>query len=99
MTTVEFGGETWTLPYRGRFGYQIRSTLEAIMCSNGIALYAAMRLRGRARRWEDVYRRSFIRFAEANPDKLIEGYVGPKGGWGYRYIPKGEQHVKAIGKS
>lgn len=96
MTQTQYGGFTWNLPYRGRFGYQIACTLAAILDASaserGIALYAAMGLQGKAKRYEDVYRRSFIRFAEANTDKLQPGAVGPKGGWGYRFRQPGEWH-------
>jgi hypothetical protein len=52
----------------------------------GIALYAAMNLRGKAKTYAGKYVASFVRFAEVNKDKLHSGHVGPKGGWGYRYI-------------
>ena len=85
--TINFAGETWTLPPRGRFGRAMQDTLQVILGSKkGIALYAAMGLRGKAKRYEGKYRRAFIRFAEENEDKLEAGKVGPKGGWGYKYI-------------
>jgi len=88
MTTKQFGGYTWNLPYRGRFGCQIRATLAAILHhSDGIALYAAMGLEGRAKNYEGRYRAAFARFADVNEDKLEAGAVGPRGGFGYRIRP------------
>jgi hypothetical protein len=85
MTKINFKGSVWTLPYRGRFGCQIRDTLNVIINHpEGIALYAAMGLRGRAKSYEGKYRASFARFAKANTDKLVAGTVGPKGGFGYQ---------------
>ncbi len=55
---------------------------------NGIALYAAMNLEGRARQYEDRYKRAFVRFARENPCLLKEGYPGPKGGYGFLFIGK-----------
>lgn len=86
MTRVEDLGEVWNLPYRGRYGCQIRSTLRNIVNSDSdIALYAAMGLRGRAKQYGGRYKDAFVRFARANADKLEEGPVGPKGGYGFRY--------------
>jgi hypothetical protein len=89
MTTIEYRGETWNLPPRGRFGVQIESTLDAILRAHergeGIALYSAMDLRGRAKSFADRYERAFIRFARANPDKLESGGTGPRGGFGFCY--------------
>ena len=91
MTTKQFYGDVFVLPYRGRFGCQIRHTLNAIMQNaldggNGIALYAAMALRGKARTYAGRYEAAFARFAEVNKDKLQSGRVGPRGGFGYRYV-------------
>lgn len=87
MTTVQFQGHEFTLPYRGKFGCQIQSTLAGIMRSkSGIALYAAMGLTGRAKSYGGRYKAAFQRFAYANPDKLREGNPGPKGGYGFRFI-------------
>lgn len=88
MTTVIIGQDVYTLPYRGRFGSQIRRTLHTIRRSKkGIALYAAMNLRGRAKTYEGRYKQAFRRFAEANPLLLREGYPGPRGGMGYWHVP------------
>jgi hypothetical protein len=85
MTKVNFMGSEWTLPYRGRFGCQIQATLRAIINHpEGIALYAAMDLHGKARQYSSRYATSFARFAEANADKMESGKVGPKGGWGFK---------------
>lgn len=83
---IAFGGRVWDLPPRGRFGCQIRYTLDAILSAGqgGVALYAAMALRGRAREYAGRYESAFIRFARANADKLVEGAVGPRGGYGFR---------------
>jgi hypothetical protein len=85
MTKVTFAGSEWTLPYRGRFGCQIQATLRAIINHpEGIALYAAMDLHGKAINYYGRYVSAFARFAEANSDKLESGSVGPKGGFGYK---------------
>ena len=84
-TRVNFMGNDWTLPYRGRFGCQIQATLRAIINHpEGIALYAAMDLHGNARNYSSRYAASFVRFAEANVDKLESGKVGPKGSFGFK---------------
>lgn len=83
---VNFEGIEWQLPYHGRLGISIQKTLHNIVASSeGIALYAAQDLHGEAKRYESRYRAAFIRFAEANDDKLVAGNVGPHGGFGYRF--------------
>jgi len=96
VTTVRVGKYVFNLPYRGRFGCQISVTLYRIMASqsHGMALYSAMGLRGSAKSYEGKYRYAFIRFAEANKDKLIPGNWGPKGGWGYKFVAPVEQPVQ-----
>jgi hypothetical protein len=84
MTKVTIRGIEFELPYRGRMGCQIERTLVNIIESEGIALYRAMGLQGRAKSYAGRYRNAFIRFAEQNPDLLEAGPWGPKGGWGYR---------------
>lgn len=85
LTTKNFAGQEWKLPYRGRFGCEIEHTLSMILRHpEGIALYAAQDLRGSAKNYSDRYRAAFARFAAANSDKLEAGSVGPRGGFGYR---------------
>ncbi len=92
MTTREDHGICWALPYRGRIGCQISWTLGAIIDAHrdgaGIALYAAMSLRGTAQKYGDRYKSAFMRFAAANTDLLECGSTGPRGGFGYRPTPK-----------
>jgi hypothetical protein len=92
--TFEFMNITFNYPPSGKFGDNVRGTLSSIIRHpEGIALYKAMGLRGRAKSYEGRYRRAFINFAEANDDILEEGKVGPRGGFGYRLI-KEEQNVE-----
>ncbi len=84
--TVTYNGRTYRLPINGRLGCNIRKTLDAILAHpEGIALYAAMDLRGVAKSWTPKYKQAFTRFASANADQLEPGPWGPKGGFGYRF--------------
>ncbi len=87
----QYRGRLWNLPPRGRMGYQICSTLDAIIDRGPLALYAAMALRGRAKSYEGRYRAAFVRFARANSHVLHEGSVGPKGGYGFELVEAREK--------
>ena len=83
MSTQTIDGFTFRVP--SRIGCTMRATLATIMQGPPMALYAAMGLRGRAKSYESRYRASFARFAQANPELLQPGAVGPRGGFGYRF--------------
>ena len=84
----EIDGIPVNIPPRGRIGSAIAYTFRAIKRNGAMALYSAQALEGRAKRYEGKYRTAFIRFADANRDILEPGPVGPRGGWGYRYVPR-----------